>query len=125
MKNIKNIREVSAILIGIILTYFWQLFIVIICYLIDRDFVDTIMFIPSLKIQIMLTPIISWMVMGIINVAWINKWNIVTISFLKFLVPFIFMITFVAIENPLLFTNIKTWIIIIFLSNIIKKIVLS
>lgn len=86
----RNRNELWAIFFGYVTAYVFQLVMVALIWLNNNDIeFDPAAFIPMWTIQLAITPVSSWLYMGILGVKWQKKWNKITKRTIKFIVPFI------------------------------------
>ena len=111
MKKIR--KEIIAIISGMVLAYAWQLFALLMCYISDPngDFITADMFIPVPSIQIAITPMVAWIVMGLLKVTWIKKWLHITICGLAFIIPFVLITGITVIVAPSLWSETMYWFV--------------
>lgn len=111
MKKFK--KELIALLVGIAFSYAWQLFAILMCYISDPngDFITVGFFIPSISIQVVMTPIITWLLMGLLHVTWIKRWIRITGIISAFLFPFILLSGITVLIAPNLWREAIYWIV--------------
>lgn len=93
-KNNKYGKEITAILLGIMFAYGWQLFAVLMVWLESHTIMKEFL-IPNIGIVIAVTPIIAWGVCGFLKVSWMDKWIRINCLGLAFLIPFMLISTIV------------------------------
>lgn len=104
-------KEIIAIVFGMIFAYAWQLFALFTCYISDPngDFITRDMFIPVITIQLAITPIVAWGLMGFFKVTWFKKWLRITMCGLAFLIPFMLIAGVTVIVAPSLLSKAIYW----------------
>lgn len=108
MKQFK--KEIVALLFGMAFSYGWQLFGILMIYLEpNRTMVTKEMFIPIPGVMLTITPIIAWVVMGILRVTWMHQWSILTAYIFSFILPSI-MLACLGIFLPILWLNPTFWV---------------
>lgn len=110
MKKLK--KEIIAIVSGMAFAYAWQLFALLMCYISDPngDFITRDMFIPVSTIQFTITPMVAWVLMGLLKVRWFKKWLRITMCGLSFLIPFILIAGITVIIAPGLWWKTIYWV---------------
>ena len=88
MKHIR--KELLALMIGFLVAYSWQLFSIILCYTIEpqEGLIAKTVLMPNLKVQCLIMPIISWVLMGIFRVKWYSIWLNISLCIMALLSPF-------------------------------------
>ena len=88
MKHIR--KELLALMIGFLVAYAWQLFSIILCYIFEpqEGLIAKTVLIPNLKVQFLIMPIISWVLMGIFKVKWYSIWLNISLCIMALLSPF-------------------------------------
>lgn len=109
MKRFK--KEIIAIVSGMALAYAWQLFALLMCYASNPcgDFITRGMFIPISSIQLVIMPMVAWVLMGLLKVTWFKKWLQITMCGLAFLIPFILISGITVIIMPCLWQEKMYW----------------
>ena len=110
MKKFK--KEIIAIVSGIAFAYAWQLFALLMCYISDSNgnFITKEMFIPMSTIQLAITPMVAWVLMGLLRVTWFKKWLRITMCGLAFLIPFMLIAGVTVIIAPSLWWKTMYWV---------------
>ena len=105
-------KEILAVLFGIAIAYAWQLCFLGICYISNPDSVLIMSsdFIPSINIQLSIMPMVSWFLMGFLQVNWIKKWIHITCRGFALLIPFMLIAGIAVITSPSLWTMPIFWI---------------
>lgn len=115
-------KEIIAIVSGMAFAYAWQLFALLMCYISDPkgDFITKDMFIPAIGIQLTITPMITWVMFGLLKVSWVKNWRLITGRGLAFLIPFVLIASITVFIAPSLWHEKMYWI-----GNIALSILLS
>ena len=110
MKNIKKV--LLAIIIGSIIAYTWQLFSIMLLYILEprEEIITKSIFIPNVKIQFILMPIISWVLMGIFKVKWYEIWLNISLCIMALLSPFAAITSIALAIVPDWLNNIDFWL---------------
>ena len=111
MKKFK--KEIIAIITGIAFAYAWQLFGLLMCYVSDPsgDFITRDMFIPAIGIQLAITPLITWIMFGLLRVSWFRRWTIITGCGLAFFIPFALIASITVFIAPSLWHEKLYWVV--------------
>lgn len=110
MKKFK--KEIIAIVSGMAFSYAWQLFGILMCYILapNSNFITREMFIPVSTIQLAATPMVAWILMGLLKVRWFKKWLRITMCGLAFLIPFMLIAGITVIVAPILWWKTLYWL---------------
>ena len=119
MKNFK--KELISILAGIGTAYFIQLFLIVLSLAKTPagDFITWESFIPMIEMQV-ITPIIAWMLMGLLRVRWFNTWIKISVFVLSFTIPFAIISALTVFIYPALWQESIYWV-----ANVIISIILA
>lgn len=104
--------EITAILYGIGIAYLYQLFLLLLYYLSDPlgGFMTADKFIPMFGIQLAIMPISSWLLMGMMKVAWYERWLRITMNAISFLIPFALISVVTVFFQPALWREPLYWV---------------
>lgn len=105
-------KEIIAIVFGMAVAYAWQLFAILMCYISNPngDFITRDMFIPVITIQLTITPMVAWILMGLLRVTWFKKWLRVTMCAFAFIIPFMLIAGVTVIVAPSLWREKMYWV---------------
>ncbi len=113
----RNINELWAILAGVVTAYVFQLTMVALIWLRNNQIpFDFTVFIPILTLQLTITPVASWIYMGIFGVRWQKVWNKITKRVIKFIVPFVIISCLMLFMLPVALDFWQFWVANILLS---------
>lgn len=110
-------NEFWAIFFGYVTAYVFQLVMVALIWLNNNNIkFDLAAFIPMWTIQLAITPITSWLYMGLLGVKWQKRWNSITRKISAFLIPFIIISLLMLFVLPIAMEYWQFWVADILLS---------
>lgn len=121
MKKFK--KEIISIVLGSAIAYAFQLFGLFICFITNStgsNIITKNMFIPSSTIFIVTVPIISWLLMGLLEVSWIKAWIFISICIYAFTIPFIIISGITLFVAPHFWQEPMYWVV-----NVLVSVLLS
>lgn len=95
----KKIKELVAILIGMLTSYLFQLMFAGLL-LAEGSEVGLEALVPNLLIQAIMTPMVAWLAMGFMKVSWFKVWVRITVIWCAILIPFVVISVVTVIVCP-------------------------
>ena len=77
------------------------------------------MFIPIPGVMLTITPIITWVVMGLLKVSWFDRWLVITAYIFTFIMPFVLISGIAIVFLPNLWLKPAFWVSTVVLTIVI------
>lgn len=110
MKKIR--KEILAIVLGAVSAYVWQLMALLMRHISDTkaDGITVGSLLPMSGIFLAITPLVAWLVMGILRVSWLKRWLRITTCALSFAIPFAWISALTVVFKPSLWWRPAYWV---------------